>query len=68
MKLTKEKKRMKVLFHNFFHDLDLNPFLFIFQNVYNESDVTIGSTIEECDILIESCFGHDTLLKTQCNE
>jgi len=52
---------MKVFLNNFFHDMDLTPFYRIFQTAFNEK-VELGSTIEECDILLESVFGSQIAL------
>ena len=51
---------MKIYFHNFFHDIDLTPFLKLFTNIFNDN-IELGS-IEDSDILFESLFGNKTLL------
>lgn len=51
---------MKILFHNFFDDVDLTCFISIFKRVFNE-DVSHGS-FNDSDILFESCFGHTSLV------
>jgi hypothetical protein len=51
---------MKICIYNFFNDIDLNPFILLFNNVFNET-IEYGN-IENSDILFESIFGNNTLL------
>ena len=51
---------MKVYFNNFFHDIDLSPFIQLFQNVFNTNIET--GTVNNSDILFESVFGNATML------
>lgn len=51
---------MKICIHNFFHDVDLKPFMFLLNNIFNET--IENGNIEDSDILFESIFGNKTLL------
>jgi len=51
---------MKVLFNNFFNNIDLTFFILIFKRVFNE-DISRGS-FDDSDILFESCFGDTSLV------
>jgi hypothetical protein len=51
---------MKIFINNFFYDVDLSPFYFLLETVFNEN-IQIGE-LENSNILLESVFGSDTAL------